>query len=186
MPAGAHFRQNTLHLAKHVWNDYVKQRVYTRGQANNRYLRATQMKIAAHGPWVLNNSFSNGEVQNFSDQVRMEASGTSNILGQLYLQRPVLLGNRTFALKSVEICYMVSSGDKIDTITIRDDRTSSTAIQTDTTDLTATTMTCYTSTLSTPTVPTGSLVMLLTFDPDAALDFMGISSVTSTWIPKPV
>jgi hypothetical protein len=36
-PAAAHFTQNTKHLGQHVWQQVIKQKVFTKQQANKRF-----------------------------------------------------------------------------------------------------------------------------------------------------
>jgi hypothetical protein len=40
-PATAHFTTNTQHLGKHAWQQFIKQKVYTKKQSNNRFLPNT-------------------------------------------------------------------------------------------------------------------------------------------------
>jgi hypothetical protein len=37
-PATAHFTQNTKHLGKHAWRQFIKQKVYTRARSDARFL----------------------------------------------------------------------------------------------------------------------------------------------------
>lgn len=36
-PVGAHFTQNTRHLGRHAWTEFIKDRVYTRNQTHARF-----------------------------------------------------------------------------------------------------------------------------------------------------
>lgn len=50
-PAAAHFTQNTRHLGKHVWQQVVKAKVYTKNQANNRFLGSNVEVVQVNGAY---------------------------------------------------------------------------------------------------------------------------------------
>lgn len=39
-PVGAHFTTNTKHLGNHAWKQVIRQKVFTKGQANRRFARS--------------------------------------------------------------------------------------------------------------------------------------------------
>jgi hypothetical protein len=45
-PATAHFTTNTKHLAKHAWQQFIKQKVYTKKQADNRFASKDAHRVA--------------------------------------------------------------------------------------------------------------------------------------------
>ena len=46
-PATAHFTQNTKHLGQHVWNQVVKKKVYSKKQANNRFVQGRKFHFSS-------------------------------------------------------------------------------------------------------------------------------------------
>lgn len=42
-PVAAHFTTNTKHLGKHAWQQFIKQKVFTKKQANNRFANKKQL-----------------------------------------------------------------------------------------------------------------------------------------------
>lgn len=60
-PAGAHFAENTQHLAIHAWQDFIKPRVYTRKQSNNRFVNNGEANSVTGG-MILDGTISGGDI----------------------------------------------------------------------------------------------------------------------------
>lgn len=61
-PVAAHFTTNTKHLGKHAWQQFIKQKVFTKTQANRRFAtkRAeTYREIGAAGEPAFQNGWAN-------------------------------------------------------------------------------------------------------------------------------
>lgn len=60
-PAGAHFTENTKHLAIHTWQDFIKARVYTRKQSNNRFVNNGEANSVTGG-MILDGTISGADI----------------------------------------------------------------------------------------------------------------------------
>lgn len=61
-PVAAHFTTNTRHLGKHAWQQFIKQKVYTKKQANSRFAlkkAETYREIGAAGQPAFQNGWTN-------------------------------------------------------------------------------------------------------------------------------
>lgn len=174
-PAAAHIGTTVAHLWGHI-----------RPLADARYLRVGETKIIEND-WDVNFGLGAAEVREYTDVVRIHSTSAGDAYATLHLTAPRQLGRRTFSLKSVRICYRVSTGDRIDETSIYHQFSGNTVeVFEDLTDRTYSTFSplqCFTVIPSPAIAPSGSLELVLVFSKDAAGDYLDVAAVTGTWKP---
>ena len=174
-PAVGHVGETIAHL----WGQHI------RPKADARYLRVGELKFYENGVWTVNTGLGGATVGEWSDTIQFDSTDTGTTWAVLHLTTPRVLGRRTFALKSVRVCYQVDLGDMIDTTSIYQHLNGVTnEILMNTTDRTSTTsapFACYTVTPSPSISPAGNLILVLKWAKDSDLDTLNVGGVTTTW-----
>jgi hypothetical protein len=159
------------------------------GRDSTDFLKAGQIRISHNGQWsVVRFALSEGNVREYQGAVRIESTNGQLAWAQLHLVGPVAIGPTQYALKSVRVCLLVSSGEKVDGTAIYDQSDLLIhEVYEDPTDRTTSVFPpeCYTVVPPDPIVPQGSLALTLKFDANAIGDFLDIGSVEATWAPVP-
>jgi hypothetical protein len=162
----------------HIWG-------HIKPLADDRYLREGEIKFFENGVWTVNTGLGGATVGEWSDTIQFDATAAGTTWAVLHLTTPRVLGRRTFALKSVKICYKVTTGDRIDVTSIYEhSRGVTTERFIDTTDRTSTTSApyaCYTVVPTTSISPVGNLILVLKWAKDADTDTLNVGGVTTSW-----
>lgn len=162
----------------HIWS-------HIKPLADARYLRAGEIKFYENGPWAVNAGLGGADVGEWSDVVRIDSNGTGTTWAVLRLTAPRTLGRRTYALKSVRICYQVTAGDRIDGTSIYQHWTGATnerfADLTDRTSSSGDPFACYTVSPSPSIKASGSLSLVLKWVKNSTDDNLDIGGVLTTW-----
>jgi hypothetical protein len=175
--------------AKPLTKAKAKKLFFTEQESDARYLREGAIELISNGPWAAMTDYGTAasiDVKTYSAQLNPTTAGLNG--AQMQLVSPAMLGLRTYALESVNVCYYISSGgggaDKIEFTAIN--QSSGGRALYDDTDRTqnVTTPECYSVAPSTPAAPAqdAALNLEIAFAADNGADLLTLVGVRTIWV----